>query len=88
MTATPAQPYSPSEPRVPRLRRTLFPAPAGRRARRASGPLSDALALAALPLVAALATFTLRNVMLAEPTSTSSRSNATPVLVAIVAFVP
>ncbi|MEU3757327.1 hypothetical protein ACFY91_13315 [Streptomyces albogriseolus] len=43
MTATPAQPYSPSEPRAPRLRRTLSP-----------GPLRDALALATLPLVAAL----------------------------------
>ncbi|MEU0651850.1 hypothetical protein ABZ485_06355 [Streptomyces albogriseolus] len=43
MTATPAQPYSPSEPRAPRLRRTASP-----------GPLRDALALAALPLVAAL----------------------------------
>ncbi|MFD8167013.1 hypothetical protein ACFV2W_11055 [Streptomyces cellulosae] len=54
MTATPAQPYSPSEPRVPRSRRALSPVPAGRRARRAPGPLRDALALAALPLVAAL----------------------------------
>ncbi|WTB84147.1 hypothetical protein OIE99_23570 [Streptomyces cellulosae] len=54
MTATPAQPYSPSEARVPRPRRTLSPVPAGRRARRAPGPLRDALALAALPLVAAL----------------------------------
>ncbi|MFD5374391.1 hypothetical protein ACFWJE_08220 [Streptomyces griseoincarnatus] len=57
MTATPAQPYSPSEPRVPRVRRAPFPGPAGRgarRARRAPGSLRDALALAALPLVAAL----------------------------------
>ncbi|MGA5599767.1 hypothetical protein ACPCUF_01780 [Streptomyces griseoincarnatus] len=57
MTATPAQPYSPSEPRVPRVRRAPVPGPAGRgarRARRASGSLRDALALAALPLVAAL----------------------------------
>ncbi|MFC7899549.1 hypothetical protein ACFT1B_11940 [Streptomyces griseoincarnatus] len=58
MTATPAQPYSPSEPRVPRVRRAPFPGPAGRSARRArrgaSGSLRDALALAALPLVAAL----------------------------------
>ncbi|MEU5461613.1 hypothetical protein ACH41C_00920 [Streptomyces althioticus] len=54
MTATPAQPYSPSEPRVPRARRTLFPPPAGRHARRVPAPLRDALALAALPLVAAL----------------------------------
>ncbi|MFI9263820.1 hypothetical protein ACIG5C_05515 [Streptomyces werraensis] len=54
MTATPAQPYSPSDPRVPRLRRALFPVPAGGRARRAPGPLRDTLALAALPLVAAL----------------------------------
>ncbi|MEV3885847.1 hypothetical protein AB0K38_07065 [Streptomyces griseoincarnatus] len=54
MTATPAQPYSPSEPRV---RRAPFPGPAGRsarRARRAPGSLRDALALATLPLVAAL----------------------------------
>ncbi|MFZ4160202.1 hypothetical protein ACOZDF_08670 [Streptomyces griseoincarnatus] len=57
MTATPAQPYSPSEPRVPRVRRAPFPGPAGRgarRARRAPGSLRDALALATLPLVAAL----------------------------------
>ncbi|MGW3550481.1 hypothetical protein ACWDLL_06355 [Streptomyces griseoincarnatus] len=57
MTATPTQPYSPSEPRVPRVRRAPFPGPAGRgarRARRAPGSLRDALALAALPLVAAL----------------------------------
>ncbi|MGQ5575504.1 hypothetical protein [Streptomyces sp. ECR3.8] len=54
MTATPAQPYSPSEPRVPRVRRAPFPGPAGRGARRAPGSLRDALALAALPLVAAL----------------------------------
>ncbi|MGA5024280.1 hypothetical protein ACPCBE_09510 [Streptomyces griseoincarnatus] len=58
MTATPAQPYSPSEPRVPRVRRAPFLGPAGRSARRArrgaSGSLRDALALAALPLVAAL----------------------------------
>ncbi|MGY1397677.1 hypothetical protein ACW69H_09775 [Streptomyces sp. SS10] len=57
MTATPAQPYSPSEPRVPRVRRAPFPGPVGRgarRARRAPGSLRDALALAALPLVAAL----------------------------------
>ncbi|WP_443333973.1 hypothetical protein [Streptomyces sp. MNU103] len=54
MTATPARPYSPSEPRVPRSHRALFPLPAGRRVRRAPGPLRDALALAALPLVAAL----------------------------------
>ncbi len=54
MTATPAQPYSPSEPRAPRLRRTLSPVPAGRRARHAPGPVRDALALAALSLVAAL----------------------------------
>ncbi|WP_369150248.1 hypothetical protein [Streptomyces sp. R17] len=54
MTATPARPHSPSEPRVPRLRRVAFPVPAGGRARRAPGALRDALALAALPLVAAL----------------------------------
>ncbi|AXI86505.1 hypothetical protein SAM9427_11820 [Streptomyces sp. ETH9427] len=54
MTATPAQPYSPSEPRVPRVRRAPFPGPAGRSARRAPGSLRDALALATLPLVAAL----------------------------------
>ncbi|WP_443070469.1 hypothetical protein [Streptomyces sp. Z38] len=57
MTATPAQPYSPSEPRVPRVRRAPFPGPTGRsarRARRAPGSLRDALALATLPLVAAL----------------------------------
>ncbi|MGA5442044.1 hypothetical protein ACPCKW_21340 [Streptomyces griseoincarnatus] len=54
MTATPAQPYSPSEPRVPRVRRAPFPGPAGRGARRVPGSLRDALALAALPLVAAL----------------------------------
>ncbi|MFI0501863.1 hypothetical protein ACH3WN_03225 [Streptomyces albogriseolus] len=53
MTATPAQPYSPSEPRAPHLCRALS-VPAGRRARRAPRPLRDALALAALPLVAAL----------------------------------
>lgn len=39
---------------MPRPRRTLSPVPAGRHARRAPGPLRDALALAALPLVAAL----------------------------------
>ncbi|WUC42173.1 hypothetical protein OG692_09815 [Streptomyces cellulosae] len=39
---------------MPRSRRALSPVPAGRRARRAPGPLRDALALAALPLVAAL----------------------------------
>lgn len=39
---------------MPRPRRALSPVPAGRRARRAPGPLRDALALAALPLVAAL----------------------------------
>ncbi|MFE1247376.1 hypothetical protein [Streptomyces sp. NPDC058735] len=43
MTATPAQPYSPSVPRAHRPRRRL----------RAPGPLRDALVLAALPLLAA-----------------------------------
>ncbi|MFJ8909668.1 hypothetical protein ACIRG8_22830 [Streptomyces sp. NPDC102359] len=55
MTATPAQPYSPSEPRVPRARRTVSPLPRGRRRRRAPAPLRDTFALMALPLVAALA---------------------------------
>ncbi|MFI8202426.1 hypothetical protein [Streptomyces sp. NPDC085937] len=55
MTATPAQPYSPSEPRVPRARRTVSPLPPGRRRRRAAEPLRDTLALMAFPLVAALA---------------------------------
>ncbi|MEW1679852.1 hypothetical protein [Streptomyces sp. NPDC093594] len=55
MTATPAQPYSPSEPRVSRARRTVSPLPRGRRRRRAPGPPRDTLALMALPLVAALA---------------------------------
>ncbi|MFI1956830.1 hypothetical protein ACH46L_02810 [Streptomyces althioticus] len=54
MTATPAQPNSPSEPRVPRSRRALSALPGARRGRRAPAPLRDALALAALPLVAAL----------------------------------
>ncbi len=39
---------------MPRVRRAPFPGPAGRGARRAPGSLRDALALAALPLVAAL----------------------------------
>ncbi|MEU0578837.1 hypothetical protein ABZ465_16385 [Streptomyces griseoincarnatus] len=39
---------------MPRVRRALSPGPAGRGARRAPGSLRDALALAALPLVAAL----------------------------------
>ncbi|WP_309058926.1 hypothetical protein [Streptomyces sp.] len=57
MTATPAQPYSPSVPRVPRTRRlpSPLPRPRPRRGRGAPGPLRDALALAGLPLVAALA---------------------------------
>ncbi|MER7400939.1 hypothetical protein ABT373_00275 [Streptomyces sp. NPDC000070] len=46
MTATPAQPYSPSLPRAHRPRRRLPRAP---------GPLGDALTLMALPLLAALA---------------------------------
>ncbi|MGW3986504.1 hypothetical protein [Streptomyces sp. NPDC004830] len=46
MTATPAQPYSPSVPRAPRPRR---------RPPRAPGPLRDTLALAALPVLLALA---------------------------------
>ncbi|MGK5696621.1 hypothetical protein ACSNOJ_27670 [Streptomyces sp. URMC 128] len=46
MTATPAQPYSPSLPRAPRPRRRL---------RRAPGPVRDALTLMGLPLLAALA---------------------------------
>ncbi|MGX1311914.1 chromosome segregation ATPase [Streptomyces calvus] len=54
MTATPAQPYSPSEPRVPRTRRSPAPVPPGRRPRRAPGPLRDLLVLAGLPLAAAL----------------------------------
>ncbi|MER6800997.1 MULTISPECIES: hypothetical protein [Streptomyces] len=57
MTATPAQPYSPSVPRVPRTRRlpSPLPRPRPRRGRGAPGPLRDALALVGLPLVAALA---------------------------------
>ncbi len=39
---------------MPRVRRAPFPGPAGRSARRAPGSLRDALALATLPLVAAL----------------------------------
>ncbi|MET7296325.1 hypothetical protein ABZS79_30165 [Streptomyces griseoloalbus] len=57
MTATPAQPYSPSEPRVPRTRRAappLLPLRSRPRAHRTPGPLRDALALMGLPLVAAL----------------------------------
>ncbi|WP_354412631.1 hypothetical protein [Streptomyces sp. PvP037] len=54
MTATPAQPYSPSEPRVPRVSRAVPPPPPRTRVRGASGPLRDVLALAGLPLVAAL----------------------------------
>ncbi|MFF3738733.1 hypothetical protein [Streptomyces sp. NPDC002566] len=50
MTATPAQPHSPSEPRARRPSRTPTHTPG----RRAAG-LRDALVLAALPLVAALA---------------------------------
>ncbi|WP_193506300.1 hypothetical protein [Streptomyces coeruleorubidus] len=46
MTATPAQPYSPSVPRAHRPRRRLPRTP---------GPLGDALTLMALPLLAALA---------------------------------
>ncbi|MFB8243626.1 hypothetical protein ACFC5X_01005 [Streptomyces sp. NPDC055952] len=46
MTATPAQPYSPSVPRAHRPRR---------RPRRVPGPLRDTLALAALPVLVALA---------------------------------
>ncbi|MDG9714696.1 hypothetical protein [Streptomyces sp. DH10] len=45
MTATPAQPYSPSVPRAHRPRRRLPRTP---------GPLGDALTLMALPLLAAL----------------------------------
>ncbi|WP_189595718.1 hypothetical protein [Streptomyces pilosus] len=54
MTATPARPYSPSDPRVPRTRRAPSPRPPVPRARRAPGPLRDTLALVGLPLVAAL----------------------------------
>ncbi|MEU0188328.1 hypothetical protein ABZ250_00385 [Streptomyces afghaniensis] len=46
MTATPAQPYSPSVPRAHRPKRRL---------RRTPGPLRDALTLMGLPLLAALA---------------------------------
>ncbi|GGW82105.1 hypothetical protein [Streptomyces lomondensis] len=46
MTATPAQPYSPSVPRAHRPRRRLTHTP---------GPLRDTLALTVLPLLAALA---------------------------------
>ncbi len=54
MTATPARPYSPSEPRAPRTHRAPSPRPPGPSARRAPGPLRDAFALVGLPLVAAL----------------------------------
>ncbi|MGW0862872.1 hypothetical protein [Streptomyces sp. NPDC002611] len=53
MTATPGQPDSPSVPRAPRPRRPLSRTPD--RPRRSRGPLGDAFALMALPLVAALA---------------------------------
>ncbi|MET9872405.1 hypothetical protein ABZZ16_41045, partial [Streptomyces sp. NPDC006386] len=46
MTATPAQPYSPSVPRAHRPRRRLPRTP---------GPLRDTLTLTVLPLLAALA---------------------------------
>ncbi|MFF8030681.1 hypothetical protein [Streptomyces sp. NPDC016626] len=51
MTATPAQPSSPSEPRTRRAVPPLLPRP---RPRRTPGPLRGALTLMGLPLVAAL----------------------------------
>lgn len=54
MTATPAQPYSPSEPRVPRMRRAVPPLPLRPGVRRAPGALRNVLTLVGLPLVAAL----------------------------------
>ncbi|MFF3844180.1 hypothetical protein [Streptomyces sp. NPDC002328] len=53
MTATPAQPYSPSEPRARRPAHRLTRRSAHRSAHRSA--LRDAVVLAALPLVAALA---------------------------------
>src|SRR5690606_16629253 len=54
VTATPARSYSPSEPRVPRMRRAVPSLPPGRRPGLVPGPLRDALVVVGLPLALAL----------------------------------